>query len=460
MKIFEVIATVSEGRGIYARSPTDPAFTAVPNNTFGAAVGAPYQFAGTQNYPQRGHFADTAELQANVDHVDQQVVQQSGRSITWANRMGPRHRGFGLAQFVGGDGKPVYFGKYFEEILPSMMHKWDNDELPGLRPELKASKKARAGFKPQDILGAVDTATNGAELLKHINGVTTLQQNIKDGINMMARKKLPVFAGEAANLEAVRDNLGEVLQSIALTHGMVGGEADQAREKILNNTPWQKLAVHFPQGKTFGLVDFYLRAGNFSLGVSSKGAKGAPASVRNLLEGIANAKKAGQDLEAEFPIAATIVKRIAELNMQDGPLELAKDYKFITADQALDVKRMIKEHTTENPPAWTVPWTEAFKMKSAAGWNYGYWVLSAIAGKVAQHVNSTPDFSNGCVEFLNYASMMQLYTQAKAVGDDVQVTEFKPVYPPNFEGSIALVAGKSYYASGINQKYVFDFKPA
>jgi hypothetical protein len=56
--------------------------------------------------------------------------------------------------------------------------------------------------------------------------------------------------------------------------------------------------------------------------------------------------------------------------------------------------------------------------------------------------------------------MMQLYTQAKAVGDDVQITEFKPVYPPNFEGSIALVAGKSYYASGINQKYVFDFRPA
>jgi hypothetical protein len=64
------------------------------------------------------------------------------------------------------------------------------------------------------------------------------------------------------------------------------------------------------------------------------------------------------------------------------------------------------------------------------------------------------------VQFLNYASMMQLYTQAKAVGDDVQITGFNPVYPPNFEGSIALVAGKSYYASGINQKYVFDFKPA
>ena len=86
MKIFEVIATVSEGRGIYARKPTDPAFTAVPNNTFGAKVGAPYQFAGTQNYPESGHFADSAELQANVQHVDKQVIQQSGRPIIWTRR--------------------------------------------------------------------------------------------------------------------------------------------------------------------------------------------------------------------------------------------------------------------------------------------------------------------------------------------------------------------------------------
>jgi hypothetical protein len=130
-------------------------------------------------------------------------------------------------------------------------------------------------------------------------------------------------------------------------------------------------------------VDFYLRSGKFSLGVSSKGGKGAPASVKNLLEGITNAKAANQDLEAEYPIAANIVKTISGASMIDGPLKLAISFELITEEQAQDVVRMIRAHTTENPPEWTKPWTDAFKMKSAQGWNYGYWVMSAVAASVA-----------------------------------------------------------------------------
>jgi hypothetical protein len=460
MKISDVILPLLEGRGIYARSPSDPPFTAVVGNKFNATQGDPYQFQGVQSYPPVGKYPDAESLTADAAHVDQQAVAQAGNPIIWANKQTSRHRGFALAQFVGPSGKPLYFGKYFDEILPSMMHKWDNDELPGLRPELKASKKARAGFKPQDLLGSTDTFANGTALLQHIQGVTTVAPNILEGIAMIGQKQLPVFKGEKANLEAIRDNLGEVLQSIALTYGLVGGEADDARKQVLHNAPWNKLQIHFPSGKTFGLVDFYLRAGNFSLGVSSKGAKGAPASVKNLLEGIANAKKAGQDLEAQYPVAANIVKTISGASMIDGPLKLAIDFNLITAEQAQDVVRMIRAHTTENPPEWTKPWTDAFKMKSAQGWNYGYWVMSAVAASVAERVNSTPDFSNGCIEFLNYASMMQMYTSARANGEDVAITGFNAVYPPNFQGTIALVAGKSYYASGINQKYVFDFRPA
>ena len=45
------------------------------------------------------------------------------------------------------------------------------------------------------------------------------------------------------------------------------------------------------------------------------------------------------------------------------------------------------------------------------------------------------------------------------MGSGKSVTDFTAIYPPNFQGTIVLEAGKSYYASGINQKYVFDFKP-
>ena len=35
---------ISEGRGIFARTPQDPPFSAVAGNTFGAKQGDPYQF--------------------------------------------------------------------------------------------------------------------------------------------------------------------------------------------------------------------------------------------------------------------------------------------------------------------------------------------------------------------------------------------------------------------------------
>ena len=447
---------IVEGRGLYARTPNDPPFTATAGNTFNATQGMPYQFIGITNYPEREGYETTEQVQDVISQIENKLNQQ----IIWVNKQNKSHLAFGIAEFVNVEnGSRIYYGKFFNQIAPNMFHKWDNNEVPGLQSELKASKKARAGLKPQDILGENQTFTSGTQLMQFVQQSAKLDETIKTGIAMISKKQLPRFQGQAENLEAIRDNLGELLQSLAVTHDIVGGEADEARKVVLNNTPWNNLAIYFPAGKTYGLVDFYLRAGNFSLGVSSKGAKGAPASVRNLYEGIDNAKKAGQDLEAEYPDAAKVIAAINTRNMIDGPLLLAVEYNMITTGQAEQVKTMIKTHQRENPPDWIKPWTDKFKADPNKNWNYGYWVLSAIAAEVAEKVNTDPKFSEGCLAFLNYASMMQMYTQARVDKGDVQITDFTAIYPPNFQGTIVLKAGKSYYASGINQKYVFDFKP-
>lgn len=447
--------TIVESRGIYARSPNDPPFTAVAGNEFGGNVGDPYQFQDIKSYPAVGAYNTPEELQKKVSTVEKLV----GRKIIWFNQPNKSHRGFGLAQLIDKKGIPVFFGKYFNVIEPSMMRKWSNDELPGLHPELKASKKARAGLKPQDILGGSDTFSSGNELLKAISQSTTISDSIKNGLLMIGDKQLPIFIGESENLEAIRDNLGELIQSLVLTQGMIGSNADLARKEILNNTPWEKLSIHFPSGKTYGLVDFYLRSGNFSLGVSSKGNKGAPASVRNLLEGIKNAAAAGQDLEKGFPKAAKIISNIVKSSQIDGPLNLAVEFKIISDTQAQSVKDMINAHLTNNPPTWTDKWTVRYKAGKAPGWNYGYWVLSAIAAEVANLINNDKDIGEGFLAFLNYASMIQMYTNATKDKSNVKITNFNVIYPPNFEGKIIIKAGKSYYASGITQKYVFDFTP-
>jgi len=254
-----------------------------------------------------------------------------------------------------------------------------------------------------------------------------------------------------------------VIQSIAISHGMVSGPADQARKKLLNNLPWERLKINFPAGKTAGLTDFELLAGNFKLGVSSKGAKGAPASISNLIEGITNAKNQEnpQYLDKEFPMAASVINTIADpdASMISGPLELGVLFNLISHTQGKSVMEMIKNHERTNLPSWANKWVNMFSPKESKEWNYGYWVLAAIAAKVAEIVNSEPEFSKGCMAFLNHSSMMQLYTDAKKVGDDVHITGFRPLYPPNFDGTVVLDAGKGYYASGVNQKFVFDFLP-
>lgn len=458
MKISDII--LSEGKGLYNRKLSDPAFTAVAGNQFGAAVGDPYKFQSIHNYPTLGHFPDQQAFTAEVAHVEKQAQTQSGHPVIWVNNANKKHLSFALVQFLSPDNMPLYFGKFFEQIEGNMAGKWDNNLVPGLRPELNASKKARAGLKPQDIFGAQDTFNSGVELMNAVNQSTAIGDNIKAGLQMLSNRTMPRFVGEAANFTAVRDNLGEIIQPLAVAYGVVGGDADLARKKVLKNSPWEKMVIHFPPGKTAGLVDFYLRSGNLSLGVSSKGDKGAPASAKNLYDGMINAKKTGQKLDEEYPFAAKIVTHIATSSMLDGPLTLAIEYGFITQPQAIEVIAMIKSHQRENPPKWIKPWTDLFAAKSHTNWNYGYWVLAAVAAKVASTINQNPEFSEGCIAFLNSSSMMQIYTEAAKDKNDAVITGFRSVYPPKFQGSIILDAGKSYYATGNHQKIVFDFKPA
>jgi len=454
MKINEI---VTEARGLYARTPQDPPFTAVAGNSFGAQVGDEYQFQSITNYPDQGQLESTDQL---LDVIKQ--VEDKLGDIIWVIQPNKNHRAFGIASFVGPNKKTIHYGKFFDKIMPSMMSKWDNADVPGLQPELTGSKKARA-FKPQDMLGSVATFANSQELQKYLQGQEKIAPEIKQGLAMIDNKQFPRFVGQAENFTAIRDNLGEIIGALACGSGMLSTftPAEKARKMLLKNAPWRQLAIHFPPDKTSGLIDFYLRAGNLSMGVSSKGAGGASASVRNLYDGLRNAQAAGQDLTAEYPLAAATVTSIATKSQIEGPLYLAEKMTLITRAQAQQVEEMIRNQVAgdEVPRqyAWIKPWIKNFSNKFAPGWNYGFWTMAAIAARVAQVINEDPTFSEGCVAFLNASSMMQLYTNASVDKNDVVVSSFNAVYPPNFQGQVTLVAGKAYYATAIKQRFTFDF---
>ena len=91
------------------------------------------------------------------------------------------------------------------------------------------------------------------------------------------------------------------------------------------------------------------------------------------------------------------------------------------------------------------------------GFNTGYAILAGLAKAVAGVVNSNPEFTKGALALLNTASIVQLYTKVGKKGDDVAVTSYEAVYPPNFKGTILLDNGKTYYGGVPKGKFAFKF---
>ena len=84
--------------------------------------------------------------------------------------------------------------------------------------------------------------------------------------------------------------------------------------------------------------------------------------------------------------------------------------------------------------------------------------MSKLAVKICKHINNNvPEFSAGCLAFLNQSAIIQLYLKMGVKGQDTFVSEWKSVYPPQFKGKILLDSGKTYYSSRIGSKFTFKF---
>ena len=93
-------------------------------------------------------------------------------------------------------------------------------------------------------------------------------------------------------------------------------------------------------------------------------------------------------------------------------------------------------------------------------YNVGHHCVAQIAREAASRINSNPKFSEGCLKFLNSAPIIQIYTYTKTVGEDVQISGFDAIYPPNFQGTVSLDASKTYSAVGSTGRFSFEYTPA
>lgn len=437
---------IDEARGIFARNPGDPYKDENDNE---------YLFQDIVTFPKEGNYSSPAQFNQAVSKIENKYPD-----IIWTNNPG-KNLSFAIATFTGDDDEKIY-GRFFPTIEPrgGMLKKWQNTELPGLKYQSAPAKKEQSGLKPQVLLKGKTSFSSGVELLNYLISMPDLSNSIKQGLAMIGQGKMPVFLGEEDNLPTIRDNLGEIVQILCLTHGLIDSpDAEKARKDVLLDADFSECSIEFPEGETSGLVDSYLYANGRKLGISSKGNKGANASMKNLTDTLNTNPTVMKKVKKKFPLTTEVLDIINNYSAKEGPLRLALRLKLINQKNAKEVidlmaNRVIKENMLSD---WAKSYVKKYNAEKKAGWNYGNWILAAIAKQVSDNLNSNSEFNQGCLTILNNASIIQLYTNAVIKSGDVVFNSFRVVYPPKFTGNVYMDAGKNYFATDQKGKLSFGF---
>jgi hypothetical protein len=440
---------VTESRGLFGRRIGD---TFVDDN------GNEIKFQGIDIFPSDKANDAFADEKAMVKAYKKVVGMMDLFSV---NERNPRARAFAVATFNYPDGSHEYWVKWFIKVPTKLMGAWQNKEVPddGPRWTLKtaSAKKAKSGLTPQDLIKTDKQAFSSVpSIVEKI--AANLPEEIKVGIGQVAQGKFPAtFTGQKANFEAIRDHLGEIIQPIALMSDIIKGDAEKAAKEVLH-APYSKCKVIWPQSKNTGLIDSYFVAPTGeTLGVSSKGGGGAAASVNNIWAAIEKAKVNSPELLKKHSWAVSVINIIQQGDSKQGPLALGFKLKLISEEELKEIDAYLRTPTKKvrklSPNLRTLYKSYEADINNP-GYNVGYHLLSALVKQICEVINSTPKFSKACIDFLNQSSIIQIFTEAKVAQEDVQITGFRSVYPPNFQGQV-LMTQKSYGASNIKGKLTF-----
>lgn len=445
-----------EAKGIFGRLPGDT-FLNVDGKAFNFVAATAFPAAEDVKFPTpQDRDAAIAEFEKNAN-----------AKIQWTNN--PTGSAFAVAELDDEDGGRVFWGRYLQQTKHNMLGVWSNKDIPaGWKLATKGAQKLQAGFDPQNLIKTEQVFTSVNQLIQTVsaNSPEPVKQVFTENLqNLASGQGAVVFPGMAPQMEAIRDYFGEIMQPVALMGGVIGGQAEDARQVLAGGAPWNRCRVQFPMAMNAALCDSFLIAPNGQeIGISSKGGSGAKASAKNLYDAYKKAQADGNTeliQTAKFAIDTVIV--IADNSAMVGPFKLGMllGIPGITAELLNEVELYIKTGKTDfngiTRDARTIMAPYTVK-PDVVGFNTGYAIMSAVAKTVASAVNANPEFSNGALALLNQSSIIQIYTKMAKKANDAVLTSFTAVYPPNFEGHVMMDGGKNYYSSRIGGKLAFYFK--
>lgn len=449
---------MEKSRGLLYREKGDSFFQGPKDNPTAEIV-----FDKVDYFPAMpGAYADYNEMASTG-----QELFKSYPAITWFNKPTQASKAFAILTFDGPvSGQKTYFGKFFQEIKPDMAGFWKNNELPGGWQLNKAVslKGSYYKLKPADLFAPNSIFATPEDCVNAL--ATNPKQNpavpkIVPGMQQLLGGELPTFENVGDMVTAVRDDLGETIGPIALIQGMnMGAGAEAARKDILgDNGTYAGSEINFPADKNNGLVDSYLfHPSGVEIGISSKGEKGASASVKNISDGVTTARAKNMDeLLKTYASQVDIIEKIGTISAVDFPILYGIEQGIIDQDTGTEIKQLIKNNSTSDNPVIQDLMSDIKAKTDNPRYNVGYHALAALARRVSTNINKDPMFGEACLKFLNVSPIIQLHLNGSDKNNAFTVTGFTSKYPPDFKGTVGLDATKVYAATGIIGRVSFSY---
>jgi hypothetical protein len=465
-KILDQLSFLTESTGLANRKPGD---------VFADPEGNEIRFQSIDFFPPGGgKYQTSEETQKAIDIA----IKSIGVTPIETNWFRGSTRSFGIAQFQDAQGNPLAFIRYFDKELSAdpRGNYWDNQGgIPGYRYQGKAAVKTQSNATPQDILTQLDDLTP-ADILRQVeekfpgSNLVTVTQHLVSGGELPFTFMRP----QEMDISAFQDYFCELLQPIALQTGQFEGEAAAAALAFLPDGGFSDTTINFSTSKTEGLSDSIMTAPDGrSIKVSSKGGKGAPASVVNILNAYDELQRTanGRKLTKKLINTVEILNTIKNTGQAEGPLVLAQQFGIITEKDAEFIRALKQVRPLpldsfkdvsirgKQPSKNLVKLAKERNTKEPMQVNFFYHLMASVAFKVADYVNNKTDFGKDTAVILNNSALIQVYTKVTARGQQWTLQKFGSKWPGSIFSPIALDPSKSYYSTGIKQKFTFDMKP-
>ncbi len=462
MRVYEILTESS--RGLLYRSPGD---------LFMDRQGNQIKFVSAYYFPEQpGKYETVEDLSAAVDSIASSLP--GGAKLQFTNNLLQGFRAFAVLEFddMRSVGKKIFYGRYFREVKSNMSGLWLNDSLPGYQLQTAASLKSSYKLKPTDIWPGGAKFNSPGELINSMSK-SEAGKDWAQETQVLLNGTLPTYVNQKSKETAIRDDLGEVIGPVAFVSGMINTSGSEAARQIINNNaPWNTATqIRFPIAKNNNLIDSEIVLNNgIVLGISSKGKTGANASVKNIYDGIQTISKSSEKkLLTKHKDIIEILEIINKSGMAEGAIILGLRFNIIDQQVAETIRSLIKNVAKDlgsitdkglagKLNSFTSRYTPKESTLADSRYSVGYHIMAQVAKDVCDVVNGDPKFGKACLEFLNSSPIIQLYMHTKVQGNDVKVIKFDALYPPNFNGTVRLDAGKTFSAVGMSGKFSFAYK--